>query len=172
MAIIKSLVAGLALAAFSMPATAETQVTIDLNHVARVIYCERVLTRPMGVRKDLQEGWKWLRLSAEHGYADAQLYVGWAYRDGNFVIEDYVEAMKWFRLGAKQGENYSQNALGGMYRDGKGVPQDYVRAHMWFNLAGRVVGGRNNREAIEKLMTPQQIAEAQKLAREWKPDKD
>ena len=51
---------------------------------------------------------------------------------------------------------------------GQGVPMDDVRAHMWFNLAAvrGVVGAVKNRDIIAKLMTPQQMAEAQKLARE------
>jgi uncharacterized protein len=65
-----------------------------------------------------------------------------------------------------------------MYDEGRGVPQDYVQAHKWYNLAAsrfptsakefrdRAVG---NRDAIAAKMTPAQIAEAQKLAREWKP---
>jgi hypothetical protein len=51
------------------------------------------------------------------------------------------------------------------------VPQDYALAYKWFNLAA----AQNNqdaekyRDSIAQRMTPAQIAEAQKLAREWKP---
>jgi hypothetical protein len=47
--------------------------------------------------------------------------------------------------------------------------QDYVMAHMYFNIAG-AGGDKNAIKGIaraENLMTPSQIAEAQKLAREW-----
>ncbi len=53
---------------------------------------------------------------------------------------------------------------------GQGVPQDYVLAHMWANLAA-VQGNENaikNRAILEKRMTPAQLAEAQRLAGEWK----
>jgi len=56
-----------------------------------------------------------------------------------------------------------------MYSNGWGVPQDYVQAHMWWNLAaakGNEIG-RKNRDIVAKKMTPGQIAEAQRLAREW-----
>jgi TPR repeat protein len=58
-----------------------------------------------------------------------------------------------------------------MYLKGRGVPQDYVLAHMWFNLSAAQNHPRavTDREQVEKLMTPAQIAEAQKLAQEWKP---
>jgi hypothetical protein len=55
-----------------------------------------------------------------------------------------------------------------MYRGGLGVPQDYVRAHMWFNLSastGEEVA-IENRDTAAKKMTPSQIEQAQKLARE------
>jgi hypothetical protein len=63
----------------------------------------------------------------------------------------------------------------------RAVPQDYVMAHKWYNLAAssadasektfRDVATRNRDRMAEK-MTPAQIAEAQKLAREWKPEPD
>jgi TPR repeat protein len=59
-----------------------------------------------------------------------------------------------------------------MYANGHGVPQDYVLAHMWFNLAaatGMVETAAADRDMVAAKMTPAQIAEAQKLAREWKP---
>jgi TPR repeat protein len=58
-----------------------------------------------------------------------------------------------------------------MYFAGRGVPQDYVMAHMWLNLA--VANGNDvaagARDTVSAKMTAAQIAEAQKLAREWKP---
>ena len=58
-----------------------------------------------------------------------------------------------------------------MYANGQGVPQDYVQAHMWYNLAGASgdAEGAKNRDLIAQKMTPAQVAEAQRLAREWKP---
>ena len=62
-----------------------------------------------------------------------------------------------------------------MYNDDDGVPQDYVWAHKWVNLAASRGTGeeRENfvkaRHSIAEKMTPEQIAEAQRLAREWKP---
>ena len=59
-----------------------------------------------------------------------------------------------------------------MYELGNGVPQDYVLAHMWFDLVasqGTRQYAIESRERVEKQMTLAQIAEARKLAREWKP---
>jgi len=60
--------------------------------------------------------------------------------------------------------------LGAMYTAGQGVPKDYVLAHMWINLAAPkgVKGAVKARDLLEEMMTPAQLAEAQRLAREWK----
>ena len=62
-----------------------------------------------------------------------------------------------------------------MYAKGQGVPQDYVQAHKWFNLAAATSTSKPDhdnavkaRDNVAARMTPAQIAEAQKLAREWK----
>ena len=66
-----------------------------------------------------------------------------------------------------------QGSLGIMYASGEGVPQDYVQAHMWFNLAASRLTGEereravNNRDLAAGLMIPDQLSEAQRLAREW-----
>ncbi len=55
-----------------------------------------------------------------------------------------------------------------MYRTGEGVPQDDVQAHMWYNLAAQLhPQRRQDRDKVAVRMTSEQIAEAQRLAREW-----
>ena len=83
--------------------------------------------------------------------------------------QDYAEALRWYRLAAAQGVANAQTSLGFMYALGQGVPQDYVQAHMWFNLA-EAQGSRNavkGRDMAANEMTSAQIAEAQRMAREW-----
>ena len=55
------------------------------------------------------------------------------------------------------------------YWNGQGVPQDHVEAHMWFNLAavqGEEVAARN-RDDVAGNMTREQLADAQRRARQW-----
>ena len=90
---------------------------------------------------------------------------------------DYQEAVKWYRLAAEQGKNVAQFELGAMYANGKGVPQDFVQAHKWLNLAASRITPRKEddveaqsaRDSLAKKMTTSQVAEAQRLAREWQP---
>ena len=84
---------------------------------------------------DYAEAVKLSRNAAEHGDADAQNNLGWAYREGKGVPQNYAESVEWFRTAAEQGNADAQNNLGWAYREGKGVPQDYAEAIKWFRKA-------------------------------------
>jgi TPR repeat protein len=134
-----------------------------------------------GVPQDYVEAVKWYRKAAEQGEATAQSNLGFMYDQGQGVPQNDAEAMKWYRKAAEQGYAAAQYNLGVMYFKGQGVPQDFVLAHMWFNLAvsrfpasegkDREVAVKN-RDIVTSKMTPAQITEAQRLAREWKPKKE
>lgn len=125
-----------------------------------------------GVHQDNAEAMRWFRLAANQGYATGQNNLGKIYNNGKGVTQDYAEAKKLYRLAANQENAGGQFSLGILYALGQGVPQDYVSAHMWFNLAAAngEKDAESERDEIAKNMTPAQIAEAQKLAREWKPE--
>lgn len=92
--------------------------------------------------------------------------------DAALKRRDYTTAVRLNRPLAEQGDANAQYNLGVFYDNGLGVPQDKVRAYMWFNLSaaqGRE-GAAAFRDLIARRMTPAQIAEAQRLAREWKPN--
>ena len=100
------------------------------------------------------------------------------YATGEGVPQDNTEAVRWFRQAAEQGDATAQVALGLMYDQGEGVPQDYVQAHKWVNLAASRFSSAERelrdmavqaRNRVASKMTPAQIAEAQRLAREWQP---
>ena len=121
-----------------------------------------------GVPKDYKTAMKWYKLALEQGYAHAQSNLGVLYEKGQGVPKDYRTAVKWYRLAAQQGFAPAQSNLDVLYALGKGVLKDWVYAHMWGNIAssnGNENGGKL-RDLAAKEMTPAQIAEAQKLARE------
>ena len=96
------------------------------------------------------------------------------YYTGKGVPQDDQEAVRWYRLAAEQGFAVAQYDLGLMYDTGEGVPQDYVQAHKWINLAASrttLDAGdyRSTRDKVAERMTASQVAEAQRLAREWQP---
>lgn len=118
-----------------------------------------------GVAQDYKEAEKWFRLAAQQGYASSQSSLSVMYLNRS----DYKEALKWVQLSANRGHAPAQVNLGLMYYNGQGVTRDYVRAHMWVSLAALQgdPNAMNSRDIIAKKMSPAQIAEAQRLARDW-----
>ena len=116
-----------------------------------------------------------LTMKADQGNAEAQHNLGLKYHTGEGVPQDDEEAVRWYRLAADQGLAVAQSMLSFMYATGRGVPQDDTLAHMWCNLAASNSTGDTrdsavkNRDLIAKEMSPEAIAEAQRLASEWKP---
>jgi TPR repeat protein len=88
-----------------------------------------------------------------------------------YQLGDYATALKLWRLLAAQSLAVAQNDLGFMYDAGHGVPKDDVQAYMWFTLAAERGSADTvtNRDLLAKVLTPDQLAEAQRPAREWKP---
>jgi hypothetical protein len=126
-----------------------------------------------GVTQNYVEAVKWWRKAAEQSFSPAQYELG-------CFEEDNVEAVKWWRKAAEQGFSQARYELGCAYCNGEGVPQDYVKAYMWFSLAWESKSERNfgvmilpnpsadeQRERIQKFMTLEQVADAERLVREW-----
>ncbi len=101
-----------------------------------------------------------------------------AYQRGDAAYQrgDYATAIREWRPLAEKGKANAQFRLGFMYEKGLGVPQDYAQAHMWFDLAASKFSAGEDRDKavkyrdrVAKMLTPAQISEAEKLAREWRP---
>ena len=121
-----------------------------------------------GVPQNSEQAAKWYRLAAEQGYADAQNNLGVMYEEGEGVARNYEEAMKWYRKAAEAGNRDAPNNIGVMYMTGVGVRRDFVKACMWFNIAGKGdPGAVSNKGFLKKRMTPEEIAQAESLAKEW-----
>jgi len=126
-----------------------------------------------GVGKNSMEAGKWFRKAADQGLPDAQYNLGQMYLNGYGVPKDLANAVKWFRSAAEQGNARGQIELGACYASGAGVPKDYVEGYKWINLASSQDIELANQWLLvmEAKMTAEQIAEAQHLAREFKPRK-
>ncbi len=131
----------------------------------------RAYQRGDGVPEDDAEGVAWYRRAAEQGYADAQFALGFVYSNGQGAPLDDAESVAWFLRAAEQGHDAAQWVLGVTYSWGRrGVPRDEVAAYMWLHLAVSQNDGhdRSPLEQLEARMSPAQIAEAQRRAREWR----
>jgi uncharacterized protein len=149
----------------------------------------------LGVPQDFSEALKWYRLAADQSSSYAENVIGIAYEHGLQVTRDYAEAFRWYRRAANKiyerpGNTWihsPQYNIGAMYASGRGTAQDYVQALMWFTLAAAFgdtkapgpIGIKlvdtskytslEQRERLLAVMTSAQIAEAERLAREWRP---
>lgn len=124
-----------------------------------------------GVPQDDVQARQWYAKAAAQGLAKAQFSLGTLYFNGEGTPKDYQQALRWFRLAAEQGEALAQTKMAIIYDEGQGVPQNIVQAYKWYSLAATNGDKPANelRNTITSQMTPAQIAEAQKLAQEWKP---
>jgi TPR repeat protein len=95
------------------------------------------------------------------------------YASGSGVAQDHALAVESWRRAAAQGNASAQFNLGLSYRDGRGVQRDFSQALAWLMVASERMTGADqqrcadSRDALAKKSTPAQVAEAEKLAREW-----
>jgi len=112
---------------------------------------------------------KKLQPLAERGNSQAQFYLGLMYSKGDGVQQDYSTAGVWWNKAAEQGDMKAQENLGLRYAKGQGVERDWVQADKWFSIAA--ASGKetaiNNKKTVEVHMQPEDIAEANALAKEW-----
>jgi len=149
------------------------------------------------IEKNYVEAANWLRKAAGQGDSDAQSNLGYYYLAGIGVEKDYAAAVEWLRKSAAQGNGGALLLLGGCYRDARGVSKDDIQAYALLNLAASAPmspgsvrqlknlppgesrylekllretnqDGVRQRDALEKLMSPQQITEAQSLTKEMR----
>ena len=104
----------------------------------------------------------------------AQILLAVLYDSG--PLRGDTEAARWYRRAAEQGEPFAQSNLFKMYEEGIGVERDYVAAYMWLEIYAPSVEAPllreyldRDRTSLEERMTRDQITEAKRLAREWKP---
>jgi TPR repeat protein len=129
-----------------------------------------------GVDRNPAEAAAWFRKAADQALPEAESELGNCYLEGTGVPTDIPEGLKWTRRAAEQGFAAAQNTLGLCYSKGTGVTKDYVEAYKWFNLAAAKGGelgndARVNLAMAERFLTPEQVAEGQRLARDFQPHK-
>ena len=125
-----------------------------------------------GVEQDLAEATRWFRKAAEQGQGESEYSMGLRYLWGQSVAQDDQEAARWLKLAADQGVAPAAAALKNRYANGEGVPRDLVEACKW----GIVARDQNdpttsdlNLTDLEDKLTPGQLAEAQRRAKEFVP---
>jgi uncharacterized protein len=122
---------------------------------------------------DHREAVRWYRMAAMQRHVEAFYRLCVLSDIGRGMPQDYQEALRWCRLAADQGHGSAMFLIATYYEKARGVPKDVVQAYQWYNLAaanGHEAGAKW-RDRLAHDMTPTQIAQAQFLARNWKPKK-
>ena len=139
-----------------------------------------------GVDRNYSEAFKLCSKAAEKGDKTGLLGLSTCYDGGFGVSADYAKAAEIVRGFAEAGDKYEQRNLGMDYEQGHGITQDFVEAYKWYILAAANEDATSEktikasgldtastmRDRLAQQMTPEQIAEAQQLAREFKPRND
>jgi TPR repeat protein len=124
------------------------------------------------VPQDYAEATRWFRKAAEQGQGESQYSMGLRYQLAQSVAQDDKEAARWFKLAAEQGIGAAAEALAEQYAKGEGVTQDLVEAYKWAAMASDQPGPANGgitTSDLESQLTPDQLAEAQRRAKEFVP---
>ena len=140
----------------------------EMYEISRGLFMKR-LPESENIPKDDRMAAKWYRKSAEQGNAIAQGNLAGMYFDGRGLDRNFSKAAKWCKKAAIQGNHAAQLSLGTMYREGIGVPQNFINAYILYNLGAinQSIEIRNVRDQIAEKLTPDQLAEAQRLSLKW-----
>jgi TPR repeat protein len=118
--------------------------------------------------------------AAQRGDPRAQCNLGILYDNGlddngHLVEADQLQAVKWLSAAAAQGLPRAQLKLAEIYANAPDISGSHTTACGWFLLAATGLRGIHLHEArsgyarIAARLTPAQIAEAQRFARDWRP---
>lgn len=122
-----------------------------------------------GVPQSYRKALDWYNKAAAQGNSTAETNLGSLYGAGHGVPQDDAKAAYWYGKAAEQGVVVAQANLGARYAAGHGLPQDFTLSAKWLILAQ--AGGDEDAGKLlinlERIMPEAQVAEAQRLAREW-----
>ena len=126
-----------------------------------------------GVTRDHAQAAYWYTRAAQRGHTEAQYWLCIMHREAIGVSRDYAEAFYWCRRASEEGHPQALFAVGQFYFDGlgNGFTRDHMRAYVWFSRAARQgdEGAPKMLETLERDMTPLQLDEARRQARQWAP---
>lgn len=135
---------------------------------------ETLLQDPARTPENSANAVRWLEMSAENGNTEAMIVLGRLSRTGVGILQNFGNTAKWIQTAAARGNPEGMLELGRLYRDGVGVDKDLVRAYVWFNRssAARNLDAVRERENIARMLTPEELKEAQKQSSAPDSDKD
>jgi S1-C subfamily serine protease len=167
-------------------------------HVASKVdpYSEKIAYALSFVGQNLQNGRggpanpaqaaKFLTRAAELGDASAQNAMGELYQSGRGVPKDFEMAARYFAQAAQQANDEAAKNIGLAFAKGQGVERNKTKAYFWLSIAslGTLSQGHADhsaralellddpaaiRDKIGQAMSAEELSEAQRLTRDWRP---
>ena len=89
----------------------------------------------LGVKKDLNEAYKWFLTAAENGHPNAQYAIGNAYISGEVLGKDSEKGIDWLKKSYRNKNPRAMMSLAIIYIEGKEVSRDIEKAHVLATLA-------------------------------------
>jgi hypothetical protein len=143
----------------------------DAMFVVAAMYAKGI-----GLKPDNDQALEWYRKAAEKGHRGAQATLGLRYLLGDGVARDETVAARWTYRAASQGIPEAQLLLAKMLSEGRGTTKNNVAAYSWATIATSRLGDKKLRDSasqfrqqIGSALTPDQIAQAEKTAKDWGP---
>lgn len=156
----------------------------DQGYVEGLSLLADLYQRGVGVPQDLPKAMELRKRAADTGDALAQYNLALAYLRGEVIQKDANAAIELLRSAASQNFQGAMFNLGVLFFKGEDVPQDFVRSYMWFELAAAWKSGSDGDHPVGSMaelgerasgiqsmlsdhISPEEIAEAQRMARDW-----
>jgi uncharacterized protein len=130
-------------------------------------------TYASGVLCDYAVSMKWFRMAAERGDTMSMICLGEIFHEGLGVEQNVATAVEWYKMAAAAAEPsdamFGKIKLAFTYEHGLGVPKDYKLAYAWLKQLSHLPTARDNLKSLTERMTPDEIAEAERMAASMEP---
>ncbi len=157
-------------------AVKEFRVAAEEGHADSQFNLGLMYEKGIGVSKDEKEAVVWYLKAALQGNVYAQYNLAVLYENGRGTNVDFAQAHRWYRKAAMQGDGLAVGNLGMLYLRGQGVEKDKVAGLALLLLSIQMDNSPENRAkqnaSLTRDLTPEVIAEAQKLSVEMGEDKN
>jgi TPR repeat protein len=131
---------------------------------------------PNGILVDQTESFRWYQEAADRGDTEGMCELADCYSEDRGVQRNFGIAAEWYRRAAEKGYFGGQAMLGVLYHLGLGVRKDHVKAYAWTKRSmastGSLLpwpGAEERLKSMTEKMTPDEIAEAERLIYERNP---
>jgi TPR repeat protein len=102
-----------------------------------------------GIKKDINEAFKWYEKSANAGNALGEASLGALYYDGKGVSKDSAKAFQLFQKSAMKNDIRGMTGLAMCYYKGDGIEKDYDKA---YEILKRIVHADDKQESALKII--------------------